>query len=165
MVASASLLEAAQARTPHARVFYALRLGSDVMCEYPLQDMLDFHKARKAEATILVTKVSFVAAEAQRTGIQRTGIQRTGIWRTKRCLHFQVQAANNTASASTHLAAHGLRLSRVSCPTSTLQVDDWSKYGVVVMDEYGQVQRFVEKPKDFVGDKINAGGSHWLCMG
>jgi len=35
--------------------------------------------------------------------------------------------------------------------------DDPSKYGVVVIDEYGQVQRFVEKPKDFVGDKINAG--------
>ena len=27
------------------------------------------------------------------------------------------------------------------------QVDDPTKYGVVVMDEYGQVQRFVEKPK------------------
>lgn len=67
-------------------------LNSDVICEYPLKDMLDFHKARKAEATILVTKV-----------------------------------------------------------------EDPSKYGVVVMDEYGQVQRFVEKPKEFVGDKINAG--------
>ncbi|KAG1677906.1 hypothetical protein FOA52_001324 [Chlamydomonas sp. UWO 241] len=67
-------------------------LNSDVICEYPLKDMLDFHKARKAEATILVTKV-----------------------------------------------------------------EDPTKYGVVVMDEYGQVQRFVEKPKEFVGDKINAG--------
>jgi mannose-1-phosphate guanylyltransferase len=27
------------------------------------------------------------------------------------------------------------------------QVEDPTKYGVVVMDEYGQVQRFVEKPK------------------
>lgn len=44
--------------------------------------MLDFHNAREAEATVLVTKV-----------------------------------------------------------------DDPSKYGVVVMDEYGQIQRFVEKPK------------------
>lgn len=67
-------------------------LNSDVICDYPLKDMLDFHKARGADATILVTKV-----------------------------------------------------------------DDPSKYGVVVIDEYGQVQRFVEKPKDFVGDKINAG--------
>lgn len=67
-------------------------LNSDVVCDYPLKDMLDFHTARSAEATILVTKV-----------------------------------------------------------------DDPSKYGVVVIDEYGQVQRFVEKPKDFVGDKINAG--------
>ncbi len=30
---------------------------SDVICEYPLKEMLDFHKARGAEATILVTKV------------------------------------------------------------------------------------------------------------
>lgn len=30
---------------------------SDVICEYPLKEMLDFHKARNAEATILVTKV------------------------------------------------------------------------------------------------------------
>eukprot|EP00878_Enallax_costatus_P001450 GHUV01001601.1.p1 GENE.GHUV01001601.1~~GHUV01001601.1.p1 ORF type:complete len:411 (+),score=95.43 GHUV01001601.1:60-1292(+) len=67
-------------------------LNSDVVCPYPLKDMLDFHMAREAEATILVTKV-----------------------------------------------------------------DDPSKYGVVVIDEYGQVQRFVEKPKEFVGDKINAG--------
>ena len=31
---------------------------SDVICEYPLKDMLDFHLARGAEATILVTKVN-----------------------------------------------------------------------------------------------------------
>lgn len=67
-------------------------LNSDVICEYPLKEMLDFHNARNAEATILVTKV-----------------------------------------------------------------EDPTKYGVVVMDEYGLVQRFVEKPKEFVGDKINAG--------
>lgn len=67
-------------------------LNSDVICEYPLKEMLAFHEARNAEATILVTKV-----------------------------------------------------------------EDPTKYGVVVMDEYGQVQRFVEKPKEFVGDKINAG--------
>ncbi len=30
---------------------------SDVICDYPLKDMLDFHRARGAEATILVTKV------------------------------------------------------------------------------------------------------------
>lgn len=30
---------------------------SDVVCPYPMKDMLDFHTARGAEATILVTKV------------------------------------------------------------------------------------------------------------
>ncbi|WIA08727.1 hypothetical protein OEZ86_011313 [Tetradesmus obliquus] len=67
-------------------------LNSDVVCEYPLKEMLDYHRARGAEATILVTKV-----------------------------------------------------------------DDPSKYGVLIINEYGQVQQFVEKPKEFVGDKINAG--------
>jgi mannose-1-phosphate guanylyltransferase len=28
---------------------------------------------------------------------------------------------------------------------------------VLIINEYGQVQQFVEKPKEFVGDKINAG--------
>ncbi|KAJ0984035.1 hypothetical protein J5N97_002391 [Dioscorea zingiberensis] len=38
------------------------------------------------------------------------------------------------------------------------KVEEPSKYGVVVMDEEtGKVERFVEKPKTFVGNKINAG--------
>ncbi|XP_008803133.1 probable mannose-1-phosphate guanylyltransferase 1 [Phoenix dactylifera] len=38
------------------------------------------------------------------------------------------------------------------------KVDEPSKYGVVVMEEEtGKVDRFVEKPKIFVGNKINAG--------
>ncbi|EFJ20705.1 hypothetical protein SELMODRAFT_168373 [Selaginella moellendorffii] len=38
------------------------------------------------------------------------------------------------------------------------QVDEPSKYGVVVLDEdTGLVHRFVEKPQTFVGNKINAG--------
>ncbi|GAB4814853.1 hypothetical protein N2152v2_001899 [Parachlorella kessleri] len=67
-------------------------LNSDVICEYPLREMMEFHKSRGAEGTILVTKV-----------------------------------------------------------------EDPSKYGVVVSDESGKIERFVEKPKQFVGDKINAG--------
>jgi len=67
-------------------------LNSDVICEFPLKDMLAFHKESGAEGTILVT-----------------------------------------------------------------QVEDPSKYGVVVTDEDHRVERFVEKPKNFVGDKINAG--------
>lgn len=38
------------------------------------------------------------------------------------------------------------------------KVQDWSKYGVVVYDDNtGAIDQFVEKPKKFVGDKINAG--------
>jgi mannose-1-phosphate guanylyltransferase len=69
-------------------------LNSDVICEFPLQAMLDFHVAHGHEGTIMVTRVQ-----------------------------------------------------------------DWSKYGVVVFDEVGTqgIQRFVEKPQEFVGDKINSG--------
>ncbi|VVB10951.1 unnamed protein product [Arabis nemorensis] len=70
-----------------------LVLNSDVICEYPLLEMIEFHKTNGAEASIMVTKV-----------------------------------------------------------------DDPSKYGVVVMEEdTSRVESFVEKPKHFVGNKINAG--------
>lgn len=68
-------------------------LNSDVINEYPLKEMIEFHKSHKGEASIMVTKV-----------------------------------------------------------------DEPSKYGVVVMEETtGKVEKFVEKPKIFVGNKINAG--------
>ena len=67
-------------------------LNSDVVCEYPFKELLEHHKAKGGECTIMVTKV-----------------------------------------------------------------DDPTRYGVVVMDGEGRVERFVEKPKTFVGDKINAG--------
>lgn len=37
------------------------------------------------------------------------------------------------------------------------KVDDPSKYGVVVAKNNGQIEKFVEKPQVFCGDKINAG--------
>ncbi|CAN1770066.1 Mannose-1-phosphate guanylyltransferase 1 [Linum perenne] len=68
-------------------------LNSDVISEYPLKEMIAFHKTHGGEASIIVTKV-----------------------------------------------------------------DEPSKYGVVVMEEAtGKVEKFVEKPKIFVGNKINAG--------
>ncbi|KAK9123873.1 hypothetical protein Sjap_013475 [Stephania japonica] len=68
-------------------------LNSDVICKFPLEKMIEFHKAHGGEASIMVTKA-----------------------------------------------------------------DEPSKYGVVVMEETtGKVERFVEKPKAFVSNKINAG--------
>ena len=37
------------------------------------------------------------------------------------------------------------------------KVDEPSKYGVIVSREGGQIERFVEKPKEYVGNRINAG--------
>ena len=37
------------------------------------------------------------------------------------------------------------------------KVEEPSKYGVVVANEEGKIERFVEKPKVYVGNKINAG--------
>lgn len=68
-------------------------LNSDVICEFPFQDMIDFHNAHGGEGTILVTKV-----------------------------------------------------------------DEPSKYGVIVtVPGTSQIERFVEKPVEFVGNRINAG--------
>ena len=66
--------------------------NSDVICEYPLEDMIRFHKNHGREGSIFVT-----------------------------------------------------------------QVEDPSKYGVVVSDEDGLIKKFVEKPKNYVSNKINAG--------
>eukprot|EP00916_Digyalum_oweni_P003122 GHVL01005631.1.p1 GENE.GHVL01005631.1~~GHVL01005631.1.p1 ORF type:complete len:174 (+),score=35.35 GHVL01005631.1:48-569(+) len=71
---------------------YFFVFNSDVICDFPLKDMLNFHKSHKQEGTLLVTRVS-----------------------------------------------------------------DPSKYGVVVTDDDGKIQKFVEKPSTFVGDRINAG--------
>ncbi|KAL0486285.1 mannose-1-phosphate guanylyltransferase [Acrasis kona] len=67
-------------------------LNSDVICEYPLADLVTFHKKHGKEGTIMVTKV-----------------------------------------------------------------EEPSKYGVVVTKEDGEIQKFVEKPQVFVGNRINAG--------
>ena len=66
--------------------------NSDVICEFPLKEMLAYHKAHGREGTICVTRV-----------------------------------------------------------------EDPSKFGVVVSDESGKIARFVEKPKEFISDRINAG--------
>lgn len=68
-------------------------MNSDIICEFPFQDMIAMHKKHGAEGTILATKV-----------------------------------------------------------------DDPSKYGVIVtVANSTQIERFVEKPVEFVGNRINAG--------
>lgn len=66
--------------------------NSDVICDFPLTKLIDFHKSHGGEGTILLTGV-----------------------------------------------------------------EDPSKYGVVLADEKGQIQSFVEKPQTFIGNRINAG--------
>ncbi|XP_064486797.1 mannose-1-phosphate guanyltransferase beta-A-like [Ornithodoros turicata] len=67
-------------------------LNSDVICDFPFKEMVNFHKHHGKEGTIVVTRV-----------------------------------------------------------------EEPSKYGVVVYDEVGRIERFVEKPQEFVSNKINAG--------
>jgi mannose-1-phosphate guanylyltransferase len=67
-------------------------LNADVICRFPFEEFLAFHKAHGKEGTIMVT-----------------------------------------------------------------QVEEPSKYGVVVAGDDGKINRFVEKPQVFVGNKINAG--------
>lgn len=68
-------------------------LNSDVICDFPFREMVNYHKSHGGEGTIVVTKV-----------------------------------------------------------------DEPSKYGVVIYDQKsGKIERFVEKPQEFVSNKINAG--------
>ncbi|XP_062522908.1 mannose-1-phosphate guanyltransferase beta-A-like [Corticium candelabrum] len=67
-------------------------LNSDIICNFPFKEMLQFHKSHGKEGTIVVTRV-----------------------------------------------------------------EEPSKYGVVVYQPNGRINRFVEKPQVFVSNKINAG--------
>ncbi|KAL1514357.1 hypothetical protein ABEB36_003626 [Hypothenemus hampei] len=67
-------------------------LNSDIICDFPFQKLIDFHKAHGKEGTIVVTKV-----------------------------------------------------------------EEPSKYGVVVYDDKKCIESFVEKPQEFISNKINAG--------
>eukprot|EP00871_Galdieria_phlegrea_P003532 jgi/Galph1/417/GphlegSOOS_G5151.1 len=67
-------------------------LNSDIICDYPFQQMLEFHRKHGKMGTILVT-----------------------------------------------------------------QVEEPSRYGVVLFEKDGKIDRFVEKPPKFVGNRINAG--------
>lgn len=42
------------------------------------------------------------------------------------------------------------------------KVEEPSKYGVVVYDDNGQIESFIEKPQEFISNKINAGELHQL---
>jgi len=66
--------------------------NSDVICDFPLKQMLEFHKNHGKEGTIVTTKV-----------------------------------------------------------------EEPSRFGVILSDENGRITEFVEKPKEFVGNDINAG--------
>ncbi|XP_074103643.1 GDP-mannose pyrophosphorylase B [Cotesia typhae] len=70
--------------------FYVL--NSDIICDFPFKQLLEFHKKHRKEGTIVVTKV-----------------------------------------------------------------EEPSKYGVVVYEEDGKIESFIEKPQEFVSNKINAG--------
>ena len=66
--------------------------NSDIICQFPLKKMLEYHKAKKAEGTLMVT-----------------------------------------------------------------QVEDPSRYGVILFGEDGLIQDFIEKPSKPISNKINAG--------
>jgi mannose-1-phosphate guanylyltransferase len=70
-------------------------LNSDIICDFPFKQLLEFHENHGKEGTIVVTKV-----------------------------------------------------------------EEPSKYGVVVYGEDGKIERFVEKPQEFISNKINAGNDN-----
>jgi mannose-1-phosphate guanylyltransferase len=55
-------------------------LNSDVICVYPLSDMMAFHKRKGAEATVLVTKVSPAACLKTHPGCFRPRVHFLTVW-------------------------------------------------------------------------------------
>ena len=143
---------------------------SDVICDFPLKEMLAFHKKTGAEGTILVTQVWLLAASTSSGACSpqaQTSVQRmptpSAAWGT---VHRPAGAMQCRAppckvrrpacgGGASGEARDGTRcvivpLKRGPCQsqiTITAQVEDPSKYGVVVTDESSRVERFVEKPK------------------
>lgn len=66
--------------------------NSDIICDFPIKEMIEYHKSHGGEGTLMVT-----------------------------------------------------------------EVEDPTKYGVIVSKDNGQIESFVEKPSTFVSNKINAG--------
>ena len=113
-------------------------LNSDVICDFPLKEMLEFHRAKGAEGTVLVTRVEdpskygefglfFFCFRVKNGERERETKRKRTEKKNSRSLDFFFSKKNKT------------------------------KKGVVVLDADDRVERFVEKPQVFVGDRINAG--------
>ena len=115
-------------------------LNSDVICDFPLKEMLEFHRAKKAEATVLVTKVEDPSKYGAFEGGKGGGERRRRMRRRRR-------------------GNEELKKMEKAHTTSTLfkKKINPTFLGVVVVDAEDRVERFVEKPQVFVGDRINAG--------
>lgn len=79
-------------------------LTSDIICDFPLEEMIAFQKLHNNEGTILVFVLKFLIS------------------------YFQLT-----------------------------KVDEPSKHGVFLSNENGKIVNFVDKPKEFISNKINAG--------
>lgn len=110
-----------------ARSLTNARLAFAVTCTYPLKDLMDYHVKHKAEATIFVTKVE----EPSKYGVvvfdEATG---------KVLARGRNDQNNDQVSPASAASPDGPGAPRPLLP---------------------QVDRFVEKPQTFVGNKINAG--------
>lgn len=140
-----------------------LCLRSDVVCDYPLKEMLEFHRARDAEATILVTKVRRGGCHTQRKAAQHTAytsdstVRRVG---AHAGCSFLSDSGSSTVRATAHRQVRTLPCFSCRSALPCAQVDDPSKYGVIILDEYGRVQQFVEKPKVRAWTCRGRGGTH-----
>lgn len=94
--------------------------------------MLSFHKSHQAEGTILVTQVE--------------PLNHCCPALTEACTVAAMATASGACCSAVCLQLIRTCQSHASC-ASAAQVEDPSKYGVVVTDDSGQVERFVEKPK------------------
>lgn len=94
-------------------------MNSDIICEFPFREMIEFHRKHGREGTIAVTKVCAILSHIFTF------------------LLFVLDTQD------------------ICCCFESLQVEEPSKYGVCVFDERtGKIDSFVEKPQEFVGNKV-----------
>ena len=125
-------------------------LNSDVICDFPLKEMLEFHRAKKAEATVLVTRVEDPSKYGERKGRRRREEEK----QKTEILKKDGRKKKLTRDFSLDLLDFLPTTTKKNQPTNPPTL---SPSGVVVVDAEDRVERFVEKPQVFVGDRINAG--------
>lgn len=158
--------------------------NSDVTCEYPLKDLLDFHRKHGESQRASErgrgrgTPAGGGAAAGSSGGKESGGGSGCGPAggncgncgcgvSYQRCLPPLHHHDATMPSPHPPGVPPSITIMMLVVPAGkegtimVTRVDEPSKYGVVVHDDAGRIQHFVEKPQTFVSNHINAVSCQW----